>query len=341
MESRMRTVIIGTGRMGRLHVRAVQELGLELAGVSDRRMDSLEQAARDGGLLRASLFSDAAQMLRQIRPDLVVIATTAPSHWEYTCLAAESGARFILCEKPMAVSLAQCDRMLDRCDRCRARLAINHPMRFMPLYSVPRELLRSEMLGGLASMTVIGGNCGMAMNATHKLEGFRFISGETVREVTAWFSPDPVPNPRGAEFLDMAGALRATTDGGKRLYVDISADQGHGVVSIYAGRHGHLTVDEMTGTLTMNTRQEACRAKPTNQYWNPHEAMTRPLAPSEALGPAKAVLQALMTGEAYPTGEQARQAIAALVAAYVSHEQGGLPVCVDERLPKERTFPWA
>ena len=327
--------------MGQLHVRAVQELGLDLAGVADQRAASLEQAARDNGLRESCLFSDAAHMLRQIRPDLVVIATTAPSHCEYTCLAAESGARLILCEKPMAVSLAQCDRMLDRCRRFGARLAINHPMRFMPLYAVPRELLRSEMLGGLASMTVIGGNCGLAMIATHKLEGFRFISGEAVREVAAWFSRDLVPNPRGAEFVDMAGALRAVTDGGKRLYVDMSADQGHGVVSVYAGRHGQLTVDEMTGTTTLNARQAAYRGKPTNQYWNPHEVVTRQLAPSEKLGPAKAVLQALLAGEAYPTGEQARQAIAALVAAYVSHEQGGLAVRVDDQLPAERTFPWA
>ncbi len=254
----MKTAVFGAGRMGRRHIEVVLGLGLDLVGVCDQAPAALAQAAAEHRLGPAQLFEDLHSLLA-LRPEVVVVATTAPSHAELTCLAAECGARFILCEKPLAVSLQACDRALAACRRFGAVLAVNHQMRFMEQYTVPRQMLFSPSFGGLASITVTTGNFGLAMNGTHYFEMFRYLADEPAEEVAAWFSTASVPNPRGPEFVDRAGCVRLATASGKRFYLDCSADQGHGLQVVYAGRYGHIFVDELRGTMTWACRKEEHR----------------------------------------------------------------------------------
>jgi hypothetical protein len=66
------------------------------------------------------------------------------------------------------------------------------------------------------------------------------------------------------------------------------------------------------------------------------------ILPADSTTPTKSVLNALIHDENYPTGEDGRLAIATLVAAYCSNEQGHKPVMIDvEKLPVNREFPWA
>ena len=337
----MKAVVIGAGRMGRRHVRVVRDLGLELVGLADASAPALEAARSEDGLPADALFTDIARLLEERRPECVVVATTTPGHADLTCRAAEAGARFILCEKPMAVSLAECDRMLKTCRQRGTQLAINHQMRFMEQYTVPRALLESEAFGGLRSVLVSAGNFGMAMNGTHYFEMFRFMTGEAPATATAWFSAGAVPNPRGLQFEDRAGSVRLETRSGKRFYMDVSDDQGHGVKVTYSARNGQITVDELAGVMVLDVRQDEHRALPTTRYGMPNRREERRIAPADAVAPSRAVLEALLSGSSYPTGEEGRLAVAALVAAYVSDEQDHMPIRVDAGLPADRAFPWA
>ena len=192
----MRTVVIGAGRMGRRHIQVVKEMGLDLVGICDPNPEALALAEKEQGIVSELHYSDAPALLKDKKPECVVVATTAPTHCEYTCLAAELGARHVLCEKPMAISMAQCDQMLETCAKYNTRLAINDQMRFMEQYTEPKRLINSEDFGGLTSVTVVAGNFGMAMNGTHYIEMFRYMTDESPSEVNAWFSPDKIPNPR-------------------------------------------------------------------------------------------------------------------------------------------------
>jgi predicted dehydrogenase len=338
----MRAAVIGAGRMGRRHVKVLRDLGLELVGLGDSSRPALEVAAREDGVPADALYIDPARMLEERRPECVVVATTTPSHADYTCRAAEAGARVVLCEKPMAASLAECDRMLEACGKSGTRLAVNHQMRFMEQYTAPRALLESEDFGGLRSVLVAGGNFGLAMNGTHYFEMFRFMAGEPPATVAAWFSAGAVANPRGPEFEDRAGCVRMETRSGKRFYMDVSDDQGHGVKVTYSARHGQITVDELAGVMVLDVRQDEHRALPTTRYGMPNRREERRIAPADAVAPTRAVLEALLRGTGYPTGEDGRLAVAALVAAYVSDESGHRMVAIDSgALPVERRFPWA
>jgi len=338
----MRTIVIGAGRMGRRHIEAVRRLGIELAGVCDISPASLELARTEQGVPSELLFTEVPAMLERARPDCVIVATTAPSHCDYACLAAESGARFILVEKPMAVSLAECDRMIEVCTRLGARLAVNHPTRFLDKLVEAKRLLQSEAFGGFASMTVVTGNVGLAMNGTHFFEMFRYLAEEPAAEVTAWFSPETVPNPRGAQYEDRAGSIRISTAGGKRFYMEAGADQGHGVRLILAGRHGQIAIDDLAGRMTLACREEAHRGLPTTRYGMPAESDDVAVAPTDVVAATSAVLQALLSGDAVTSGEDGRRVVEVLVAAYRSAESGSVPVRIGSvQLPRDRVFPWA
>ena len=338
----MKTVIIGAGRMGRLHIQVVRDLGLTLVGICDMNPAALSLATEEDSVTPELCFTDIQQLLKKTRPECAIISTTAPTHCEYTCLSAEAGAKYILCEKPLAVSLAECDKMLEVCARHGTELAVNHQMRFMEQYTEPKRIVESDAFGGLSSITVVGGNFGMAMNGTHYFEMFRYMTGEAPVDVSAWFSPEKVANPRGPQFEDRAGAVRLTSSSGKRFYMEVSADQGHGIHVIYAGHYGQLVVDELAGYMKLITRDEEYRNLPSTRYGMPAMEKRFKIQPADVIGPSRAVLDALLKKTNYPNGEDGRLAVSVLVGAYVSDESGHRQVRInEEQLPRDRVFPWA
>jgi predicted dehydrogenase len=337
----MRTAILGVGRMGRRHAQVVRKLDLTLAGVYDVNTESLKLAQEELGLTSDRLFADLDALYDKARPECLIIATTADSHCQLTCVAAERGVKHILVEKPMAVSLDECDRMVEVCKRFGTYLAVNHQMRFMEQYVEPKRLFDSPAYGGLGSMSVIAGNCGFAMNGSHYFEAFRFITGEYPVEASAWFSSGTVANPRGPQFEDRAGSIRATTASGKRLHMEIGSDQGHGARVVYAGRFGMVTVNEVTGEIQTSVREDQYRELPTTRYAMPATDGTRMIKAAEVIDTSAAVLSALLKGENSVTGEDGRRVVELLAAAYQSAERGGAPVRLDAILDRARRFPWA
>lgn len=338
----MNTVIIGTGRMGRRHIQVVRELGLTLVGICDLNTEAMSVATEEYGISIDLHFNNARELLLQTKPECVIIATTAPTHCEYTCMAVEHGAKYILCEKPMAVSLSECDRMIDVCNKNGTALAVNHQMRFMEQYTESKRIVESDEFGGLSSITVVAGNIGMAMNGTHYFEMFRYMTSEEATEVSAWFSNEKVPNPRGSQFEDRAGQVRLATPNGKRYYMDIGADQGHGVHVVYAGPYGMLVVDEVAGNAKLVVRDKQYRDLPTTRYGMAAKEENFKIQPADVIGPSRDVLKALLKKGNYPSGEDARLAVSLLVGAYISDESGHRQVRIsEEQLPRERIFPWA
>jgi predicted dehydrogenase len=298
-------------------------------------------AQHEHALPDSVLFHDFDTLFTAARPECVIVATTADSHCALTCRAAERGARYILVEKPMAVSLAECDRMIEVCERHGAKLAVNHQMRFMEQYTEPKRLSATDAYGGLTSMTVVAGNFGFAMNGTHYFEAFRFLADEPPVEVTAWFSPGVVANPRGIQFEDRAGCIRAVTRTGRRLYMEIGADQGQGIHAVYACRNGLITVNELTGELFSTEREEQYRSLPTSRYAMPAVNTRRAINPAEVIDTSAAVLAALLHDVNRVSGEDGRRVVETLVAAYESAERGSVPVRVNGTLDRSRVFPWA
>jgi len=338
----VKTIVLGTGRMGRRHIQVVREMGLDLVGICDPNQESLLLAQKEQAVSPELHYTNARALITEKEPQCVVIASTAPSHREYTELAASLGVKYILCEKPMATSLADCDAMIETCEKHGVRLAVNHQMRFMEQYTESKKQLLSEKFGGISSITVVAGNFGMAMNGSHYFEMFRYMTDEAPKYVSAWFSEGKVSNPRGAEFEDHAGSIRIVSSSGKRFYLETSVDQGHGVQVIYAAKFGQISVDELAGKMRMIYREDQYRDLPTTRYGMPAIISESDIKPADAVAPSRAVLESLLSGADTPTGEDGRLAVASLVAAYVSNENDHRSVDVEDMSAyRQRVFPWA
>lgn len=333
--------LIGAGRMGRRHLHAAAQLGLTLVGVVDQSPAALREVQVEHRLADEVLFSDHAALFAAGVPECLIISTTADSHCALTCAAAEVGVKYILVEKPMAVSLRECDLMLEVCSKHGAKLSVNHQMRFMEQYSKAKIKLDSDAYGGLKSMTVVAGNFGLAMNGSHYLEAFRYLTEEEPVEVSAWFSPGVVANPRGIQFEDRAGSIRVLTASGKRLYLEIGSDQGHGVLVTYAGRNGLIMVNELSGEMISTVREPQYRDLPTTRYGMPADSAREVIAAAEVIDSTAQVLRALLGDQNPVTGHHGRMPIQVLAAAYASAESGGQPIKLDASSDHNRIFPWA
>jgi len=124
---RLRTALIGCGKVAGIHAEALTRSPLsELAAVCDRdRSRAAQFAAKYGG----APFTDLAALLRDARPDAVIVCTPHPLHAEATVAAAEAGAH-VLVEKPMAASLEDCDRMIEATRQAGVKLGVVSQRRF-------------------------------------------------------------------------------------------------------------------------------------------------------------------------------------------------------------------
>lgn len=338
----MITALIGLGRMGMRHATVLEQCQLPITAISDLNRDTCEAVGNAHGIPPEHRYQSAIELIDQVRPELLVIATTAPGHHELVIRAAQKGARIILCEKPMATNLRDCESMISACSAAGVKLAINHQMRFMEQYVTPKSMIASEAFGGLGSVIVSAGNFGMAMNGTHYFEMFRYLCDEEPVKVSAWFSKDELANPRGPQFKDASGTIRMETPSGKRFYMDCSSDQGHGMHVTYNCRNGRISVDELAGDLSFVVRKADHRGEPTTRYGMPYETGSAVITPADAVAPTRAVLEALLKGEDYPTGENGLLAMKLLIAAHLSNERGGATIDLrSETIPVDYSLPIA
>lgn len=335
--------LIGAGRMGLAHARALLELGYSLDGVCDPNLDACNRIGDEFGVAVSCRFSDATKMFETLgAADLVIVATTADTHCELVCLAARASVKAILCEKPMAVSVEQCNKMIEVCGESGARLAINHQMRFMPQYVLVKDIFDQDKLGRLASINVVAGCFGLAMNGSHYIEAFNYLTGTWPSRVSANFTGDPFQNPRGPNYFDQGGDFHFVSDSSQRLHLSVGHDQGHGMTTIYAGRYGHVFVDELQGEMIVTSRLPEHREQPVTRYGMPWERQTITFPQADNVEPSRKVIAALMEGDGYPSGENGRKVVESLVAAYASEQKNGQYVKTALENDKiKQTFPWA
>src|SRR5712691_4007190 len=106
--------LIGAGDIVRKRVaEALRDgRGCELVAVSRARADLVESFGREIGVRRC--HADWHDLVRDDQVEAVYVATPVDVHTEQTVAAAGAG-KHVLCEKPMAINTAQCDRMIAAC----------------------------------------------------------------------------------------------------------------------------------------------------------------------------------------------------------------------------------
>lgn len=178
----LRVGIVGFGFMGRMHYRCWKALGdVQVAAICDADPNALDNAAETHGNIAGAegevdmtgvqFYTELGQMIRQESLDAVSITVPTHLHPDATVAALEAGVH-VLCEKPMALHVAEANRMIEAARRSRKLLQIGHCIRFWPEYAKAKEIVDSGEYGRVIAAT------------------FQRLAATGVRKAGTWFTDD-------------------------------------------------------------------------------------------------------------------------------------------------------
>jgi predicted dehydrogenase len=143
---KLRWGLIGCGDIASKRVApALQDLpNCEFVAVARNRSDLAQSFAERFGAPK--WFASWRELLRDNDIDAVYIATPVHLHAEQTIAAAEAG-KHVLCEKPMALNVRECERVIAACRNHHVKLGVAYYRRFYPVLARIKDIVRSGEIG--------------------------------------------------------------------------------------------------------------------------------------------------------------------------------------------------
>lgn len=143
----LKVVVVGTGMIANAaHLPAWKHIpeDVEVIGVADIEEARAQETAKRYNVPHA--YGDWRKMLRDLKPDMVSVATPNMYHKEITIEALKGGAH-VLCEKPISTSYQNAVEMFETADAAGRLLFVNQSLRFMNNIMAAKEIAASGKLG--------------------------------------------------------------------------------------------------------------------------------------------------------------------------------------------------
>ncbi len=123
-------------------------------------------------------YTDYREMIAEQQPDLLSVVTSDNRHADIVVHAAESGVKGIYCEKPIATSLADADRMIDAVERNNAVMSVNHSRRWKPIIRQIKAEIEKGTIGELKRIILNFGSprAMLFRNGTHMIDLICFLA---------------------------------------------------------------------------------------------------------------------------------------------------------------------
>jgi predicted dehydrogenase len=192
--TRIRTAVIGTGFMGRVHLEALRRVPnvdvVEIAGTS------LEKARALGagyGIVNAT--DDWRQIMADPSIDAVHITTPNDSHFPMAKAAFAAG-KHVLCEKPLALTAAEARALTELQEATKLRGALCHNLRYYPMVQQIRAMREAGELGDI-----------LVVQGTYSQDWMLYQSDWNWRVEIAASGKSRVMADIGSHFFDMAEHL--------------------------------------------------------------------------------------------------------------------------------------
>jgi len=145
MAARVRVGVIGCGNIGKTHAKAFANIaGADLAACCDGDAARAEALAEVHGV--PHVFTDVGELLRSGTVDAVTVCTPHPTHADIVVAAAAAGVH-VICEKPLAVDIAEANRMVAAAERGGIKFAGIFQRRFWPAAQRIRKAIDDGKLG--------------------------------------------------------------------------------------------------------------------------------------------------------------------------------------------------
>ncbi len=196
MTRKVKIAVIGTGRMGSVHVRNIarQIPEADLVALCDIRLEVAQALADELGIRRA--VKDYHDLLADKEIEAILIATSTDTH-AFIMKDVAAAGKHIFCEKPLALDLESIDDALAVVQKAKVKLQVGFNRRFDKSFQEVRKIVRSGEIGrpcvfritnrdpALPSMEFLRVSGGMFLDMTiHDFDMARFQIGE-VAEIYA------------------------------------------------------------------------------------------------------------------------------------------------------------
>jgi predicted dehydrogenase len=190
----------------------------KLTGLVSGHPDKAKAWAQKYGLPESNIYDYQNFDRIKDNPDIDIVYVVLPNsmHAEYTIRAAKAG-KHVLCEKPMAISVKECDAMIAACKAAQRQLAIGYRLHFEPYNLEMVRMAREKTYGAVKVIEAAAGfpigdpsqwrlNKALAGGGSlmdigiYALQAARYIAGEEPVSVSAQLSStDPVKFKPGVE----------------------------------------------------------------------------------------------------------------------------------------------
>jgi predicted dehydrogenase len=191
----LRVALVGMGRIGRTHLRALSATpAAEVVGVYDQDLPLARERAEAQGVRR--VYSSWSELLEDEDVQCVGVLLPHDLHEQYAIEALEAG-KHVVCEKPLAPTLAECDRMLAAAARVGRKLFPVHNRVYSLGVEKMGEVLREDAIGDVVLAQTTGfeapptvqtwlatprGGGGVLMSqAVHPMYVLRWLLGDVAR----------------------------------------------------------------------------------------------------------------------------------------------------------------
>jgi len=142
---KIKVAVIGTGFMGRVHTEAIRRLGnVEVAAVADVTAELAERFAQQLGIPRST--GDYRTLLTDPEIEAVHVCTPNALHCPMSKAIVLAG-KHVLCEKPLAISSAEAQELVEVAQARHAANCLNHNLRYYPAVQHIRQMIAGGALG--------------------------------------------------------------------------------------------------------------------------------------------------------------------------------------------------
>ncbi|HWM60810.1 MAG TPA: Gfo/Idh/MocA family oxidoreductase [Rhizomicrobium sp.] len=188
---RIRTAVIGTGFMGRVHLEALRRVeNVDVVEVAATSLDKAREAGAGYNVLNVT--GDWHDVIRDPSIDAVHIATPNVLHFPIAKAALEAG-KHVLCEKPLAMSIAEAQELTELAVAKGLRGGLNHNLRYYPMV---QQMRRMREAGDFGDILVVQG--------TYSQDWMLYESDWNWRVDPKVSGPSRVMADIGSHFFDMA-----------------------------------------------------------------------------------------------------------------------------------------
>jgi len=209
VDRRVGYAVIGLGRIADHFMRGVKQSShAKITALVSGHRDKAERIAQQYGVPASSIYNyeDMDRFRENKAVDAVYVALPNSMHREYTVRSAKAG-KHVLCEKPMATTVAECEEMIAACEQAKVKLMIAYRLHYEPLNLKAVKMIRDGLIGNVHTINgafgfnsppgewrltrKLGGGGSLVDVGIYVLNASRYLTGEEPMEFKGMIStPD-------------------------------------------------------------------------------------------------------------------------------------------------------